>query len=131
MEHAGASTPAAMEQTDVSYIEPIYAKGTGPRILQIPTRRWGRQDYGKLYNVIDSSDVLLHILNARDLLGTLWLGECSGIHPKGKRAQVGNPRDWQERSHMNWDTVCHLPLASVMHYMACRQARFVQHPTPW
>ncbi|KAH7886296.1 NGP1NT-domain-containing protein [Phlebopus sp. FC_14] len=53
-QQAGDFTP-----THADYIEPIFAKGTSRRI------------YGELYKVIDSSDVVLHILDARDPLGTM------------------------------------------------------------
>lgn len=38
--------------------EPVYAKGTSRRI------------WGELYKVLDSSDVVIHVLDARDPLGT-------------------------------------------------------------
>lgn len=39
-------------------LEPIYGKGTSRRI------------YGELYKVLDSSDVVIHVLDARDPIGT-------------------------------------------------------------
>ena len=50
-----ASTSGADDfQTHADIIEPIYAKGTSRRI------------YGELYKVIDSSDVIIHVIDARD-----------------------------------------------------------------
>ncbi|KAF8268444.1 NUC091 domain-containing protein [Lactarius quietus] len=75
-ELAELSAPAAMEQTHADYIEPIYAKGTSRRI------------YGELYKVIDSSDVLLHILDARDPLGTLCESVLEYIRKEKAHKQV-------------------------------------------
>jgi nuclear GTP-binding protein len=75
-ELAEAAAPAAMEQTHADHIEPIYAKGTSRRI------------YGELYKVIDSSDVLLHILDARDPLGTLCESVLDYIRKEKAHKQV-------------------------------------------
>jgi nuclear GTP-binding protein len=95
-----ASTLAAMEQTHADYIEPIYAKGTSRRI------------YGELYKVIDSSDVLLHILDARDPLGTLCESVLEYIRREKAHKQVVlviNKCDLVP----NWVTVCHLPVGPL------------------
>lgn len=75
-ELAELTAPASMEQTHADYIEPIYAKGTSRRI------------YGELYKVIDSSDVLLHILDARDPLGTLCESVLEYIRKEKAHKQV-------------------------------------------
>lgn len=53
-----ASDPIPDLPTHANIIEPIYQKGTSRRI------------FGELYKVIDSSDVIVHVLDARDPLGT-------------------------------------------------------------
>lgn len=53
-----ASDPIPELPTHSDLIEPIYQKGTSRRI------------FGELYKVIDSSDVIVHVLDARDPLGT-------------------------------------------------------------
>jgi nuclear GTP-binding protein len=80
-------------QTYGDYIEPIYAKGTSRRI------------YGELYKVIDSSDVILHILDARDPLGTMCDSVLEYIKKEKSHKQVIlviNKCDLVP----NWVTVC-------------------------
>jgi hypothetical protein len=92
---AEATAPEATQQTHADYIEPIYAKGTSRRI------------YGELYKVIDSSDVLLHILDARDPLGTLCESTLEYIRKEKAHKQVVlviNKCDLVP----SWVTVCHL-----------------------
>ncbi|KAJ6541713.1 NUC091 domain-containing protein [Mycena capillaripes] len=87
-------------QTHADYHEPIYAKGTSRRI------------YGELYKVIDSSDVILHILDARDPLGTM----CESVLEYVKK----------EKSHKQIVLVinkCDL----VPNWVT---ARYIQHLTP-
>jgi ribosome biogenesis GTPase A len=62
--------------THADYNEPIYAKGTSRRI------------YGELYKVIDSSDVVLHILDARDPLGTMCDSVLEYIKKEKSHKQV-------------------------------------------
>jgi nuclear GTP-binding protein len=62
--------------THADYNEPIYAKGTSRRI------------YGELYKVIDSSDVILHILDARDPLGTMCESVLEYIKKEKAHKQV-------------------------------------------
>jgi nuclear GTP-binding protein len=93
-EIAEAISPIMMEQTHADYVEPIYAKGTSRRI------------YGELYKVIDSSDVLLHVLDARDPLGTLCESTLEYIRREKAHKQVVlviNKCDLVP----NWVTVCY------------------------
>lgn len=64
------------EDTHADYHEPIYAKGTSRRI------------YGELYKVIDSSDVVLHILDARDPIGTMCTSVLEYIKKEKAHKQV-------------------------------------------
>lgn len=69
-------TEEPMPQTHANYIEPIYFKGTSRRI------------YGELYKVIDSSDVILHILDARDPFGTMCESVLDFIRREKAHKQV-------------------------------------------
>ncbi|KAI0370027.1 NGP1NT-domain-containing protein [Pilatotrama ljubarskyi] len=72
-----ASTSNAADfQTHADVIEPIYAKGTSRRI------------YGELYKVIDSSDVIIHVIDARDPLGTLCESVLEYIRKEKAHKQV-------------------------------------------
>jgi nuclear GTP-binding protein len=71
----GPSEPQ-FEQTHADYIEPIFSKGTSRRI------------YGELYKVIDSSDVILHILDARDPIGTMCQSILDYIRKEKAHKQV-------------------------------------------
>lgn len=69
---AGAAEELFEEVQFGTYNEPIYQKGTSRRI------------YGELYKVIDSSDVVLHILDARDPIGTM----CTSVLEYIKREKA-------------------------------------------
>ncbi|KAI0789475.1 NGP1NT-domain-containing protein [Abortiporus biennis] len=73
---ANAAALDAEFQTHADIIEPIYAKGTSRRI------------YGELYKVIDSSDVILHILDARDPMGTMCESVLQFIKKEKAHKQV-------------------------------------------
>jgi hypothetical protein len=98
-----ATAPDVTQQTHADYIEPIYAKGTSRRI------------YGELYKVIDSSDVLLHVLDARDPIGTLCESILEYIRKEKAHKQVVlviNKCDLVP----SWVTVCHLtPFHYILH----------------
>ncbi|KAF7977999.1 hypothetical protein HWV62_1849 [Athelia sp. TMB] len=75
---SGAGQPQFVDDvpTHADYNEPIYAKGTSRRI------------YGELYKVIDSSDVILHILDARDPLGTMCESVLEYVKKEKSHKQV-------------------------------------------
>ncbi|KAG9042701.1 GTPase required for pre-60S ribosomal subunit nuclear export and maturation [Tulasnella sp. UAMH 9824] len=56
--------------------EPVFSKGTSKRI------------YGELYKVIDSSDVIIHVLDARDPLGTLCQSVIDYVKKEKSHKQV-------------------------------------------
>lgn len=90
-------------ETHADIIEPIYMKGTSRRI------------YGELYKVIDSSDVVIHVIDARDPLGTMCESVLDYIRKEKAHKQVVlviNKCDLVP----NWVTVClfSLPYAGVI-----------------
>ncbi|CUA74360.1 hypothetical protein RSOLAG22IIIB_05524 [Rhizoctonia solani] len=66
----------ADDDTHGVYQEPIYAKGTSRRI------------YGELYKVLDSSDVVIHVLDARDPLGTMCKSVTDYLRKEKAHKQV-------------------------------------------
>lgn len=71
-----ANAEEAMPQNHANHIDPIYFKGTSRRI------------YGELYKVIDSSDVILHVLDARDPFGTMCESVLEYIRKEKAHKQV-------------------------------------------
>ena len=83
----------SMPSNHANHIAPIYFKGTSRRI------------YGELYQVIDSSDVILHVIDARDPLGTLCESVLEYVKKEKAHKQVVlviNKCDLVP----NWVTVC-------------------------
>ncbi len=112
------ASSVAKPQTHADYIEPIYAKGTSRRI------------YGELYKVIDSSDVVLHVIDARDPLGTLCESVLEYIKKEKAHKQVVlviNKCDLVP----NWVTVRFLAVKRLNTSLISRfKARYIQHLTP-
>ena len=86
-----------MEQTHTDDIGPIHAKNSSLRI------------YGELYKVVDSSDVHLHILDARDPLGTLCESVLEYIRKENAHGRIVLVI-YNFDLVPNWVTVCHLPV---------------------
>ncbi|KAG9001322.1 GTPase required for pre-60S ribosomal subunit nuclear export and maturation [Tulasnella sp. 427] len=76
---AGWTAHGAMSAISRSYNampEPVFSKGTSKRI------------YGELYKVVDSSDVIIHVLDARDPLGTLCQSVIDYVKKEKSHKQV-------------------------------------------
>ncbi|KAG8910219.1 GTPase required for pre-60S ribosomal subunit nuclear export and maturation [Tulasnella sp. 417] len=67
---------SAISRAYNSMPEPVFSKGTSKRI------------YGELYKVIDSSDVIIHVLDARDPLGTLCQSVIDYVKKEKSHKQV-------------------------------------------
>ncbi|KAG9026513.1 GTPase required for pre-60S ribosomal subunit nuclear export and maturation [Tulasnella sp. JGI-2019a] len=76
---AGSTSHGAMSAVAGAYApvpEPMFAKGTSRRI------------FGELYKVIDSSDVIIHVLDARDPLGTLCQNVVDYVRKEKSHKQI-------------------------------------------
>lgn len=79
--------------------------------------------------MIDSSDVILHVLDARDPMGTMCQSTLDYIQREKSHKQVVlviNKCDLVP----NWVTVCHLLFMNLSQYLSRLQARYIQHLTP-